>query len=88
VVVNIEQVGDAGPILNIMAVTLENISSVTTVARATISAVFRTAQIVAALPNVSYQNKVRYYPSIESACFLISAVLCLYLMCQQCLFAV
>lgn len=52
-----QKVGDAGPILDIMAVMLENISSITVIARTTIAAVFRTAQIVASLPNVSYQNK-------------------------------
>ncbi|KAJ6300460.1 hypothetical protein OIU76_021285 [Salix suchowensis] len=52
------KVGDAGPILDIMAVMLENISNITVIARTTISAVYRTAQIVASLPNLSYQNKV------------------------------
>lgn len=51
------KVGDAGPILDIMAVMLENISNITVIARTTISAVYRTAQIVASLPNLSYQNK-------------------------------
>ncbi|KAL9398373.1 hypothetical protein Peur_007334 [Populus x canadensis] len=51
------KVGDAGPILDIMAVMLENISNVTVIARTTISTVYRTAQIVASLPNLSYQNK-------------------------------
>ncbi|KAJ6747469.1 CYCLIN-LIKE PROTEIN [Salix koriyanagi] len=51
------KVGDAGPILDVMAVMLENISNVTVIARTTISAVYRTAQIVASLPNLSYQNK-------------------------------
>ncbi|KAB5519501.1 hypothetical protein DKX38_023820 [Salix brachista] len=40
------KVGDAGPILDIMAVMLENISNITVIARTTISAVYRTAQIV------------------------------------------
>ncbi|KAG6769203.1 hypothetical protein POTOM_024820 [Populus tomentosa] len=40
-----EQVGEAGPILDIMAVMLENISNVTVIARTTISTVYRTAQI-------------------------------------------
>ncbi|KAJ8437513.1 hypothetical protein Cgig2_027588 [Carnegiea gigantea] len=53
----VNKVGDAGPILDIMAVMLENLSHITVIARVTISAVFRTAQIVASLPNVSYQNK-------------------------------
>ncbi|XP_062117696.1 protein SEMI-ROLLED LEAF 2 isoform X2 [Humulus lupulus] len=51
------KVGDAGHILEIMAVMLENISTITVIARTTISAVYRTAQIVASLPSLSYQNK-------------------------------
>ncbi|XP_030515184.2 protein SEMI-ROLLED LEAF 2 [Rhodamnia argentea] len=51
------KVGDAGPILDVMAVMLENISTITVIARTTISAVYRTAQIVASLPNLTYQNK-------------------------------
>ncbi|KAL1822440.1 hypothetical protein ACET3Z_009218 [Daucus carota] len=51
------KVGDAGPIYDIMAGTLENISPVTLRARAALSAVYRTAQIIAPLPNRSYQNK-------------------------------
>lgn len=51
------KVGEAGPILDVMAVMLENISTITVIARTTISAVYRTAQIVASLPNLSYQNK-------------------------------
>ncbi|XP_058073685.1 protein SEMI-ROLLED LEAF 2-like [Magnolia sinica] len=51
------KVGDAGPILDIMAVVLENISTSTIVAKTTISAVYRTAQIIAAIPNLSYHNK-------------------------------
>ncbi|WZY91522.1 hypothetical protein YC2023_063851 [Brassica napus] len=53
----IKKVGDAGPILDAMAVMLENISAVTDVARTTMAAVFRTAQIIASIPNLSYQNK-------------------------------
>ncbi|XP_019082321.1 PREDICTED: uncharacterized protein LOC104699388 isoform X1 [Camelina sativa] len=52
-----KKVGDAGPILDAMATMLENISAVTNVARTTIAAVFRTAQIIASIPNLSYQNK-------------------------------
>ena len=51
------KVGDAGPILDAMAMMLENISAVTDVARTTIAAVFRSAQIIASIPNLSYQNK-------------------------------
>ncbi|CAA0829874.1 Uncharacterized protein SHERM_25387 [Striga hermonthica] len=51
------KVGDAGPILDVMASMLENISSITVIARTTIAAVYRTAQIIASLPNLSYKNK-------------------------------
>ncbi|KAJ4706418.1 ARM repeat superfamily protein [Melia azedarach] len=50
------KVGDAGPILDVMATMLENISTITVIARTTISAVYRTAQIVASLPNSTYQK--------------------------------
>ncbi|XP_020114991.1 uncharacterized protein LOC109728855 isoform X3 [Ananas comosus] len=52
-----KKVGDAGPVLDMMAVMLENISNTVSVARSTISAVYRTAQIIASVPNLSYQNK-------------------------------
>ncbi|KAG6397287.1 hypothetical protein SASPL_143453 [Salvia splendens] len=45
------KVGDAGQILDVMASMLENISSITVIARTTISAVYRTAQIIASMPN-------------------------------------
>ncbi|XP_048225629.1 protein SEMI-ROLLED LEAF 2 [Ricinus communis] len=51
------KVGDAGPILDVMAVMLENISAITVIGRTMISAVYRTAQIAASIPNLSYQNK-------------------------------
>ncbi|XP_015898982.3 protein SEMI-ROLLED LEAF 2 isoform X1 [Ziziphus jujuba] len=51
------KVGEAGPVLDVMAGLLENISTITVIARTTISAVYRTAQIVASLPNLSYQSK-------------------------------
>lgn len=51
------KVGDAGPILDIMAVMLENMSNITVMTRTLISAVYRTAQIAAAIPNFSYENK-------------------------------
>ncbi|XP_042048331.1 protein SEMI-ROLLED LEAF 2-like isoform X2 [Salvia splendens] len=51
------KVGDAGLILDVMASMLENIPSINIIARTTISAVYRTAQIIASLPNLSYQNK-------------------------------
>ncbi|XP_010523668.1 PREDICTED: uncharacterized protein LOC104801976 isoform X2 [Tarenaya hassleriana] len=52
-----QKVGDAGPILDIMAVMLESMSNITVMARTLIAAVFRAAQIIAAIPNISYQNK-------------------------------
>ncbi|KAJ9158809.1 hypothetical protein P3X46_024355 [Hevea brasiliensis] len=51
------KVGDADPILDVMAVMLENMPSITVMARTLINTVYRTAQIVASLPNLSYQNK-------------------------------
>ncbi|KAL6635235.1 hypothetical protein ACP70R_027906 [Stipagrostis hirtigluma subsp. patula] len=51
------KVGDAGPILDTLAVVLENISSATIVARSTISAAYRTAQIIASMPNLLHQSK-------------------------------
>ncbi|XP_059309283.1 protein SEMI-ROLLED LEAF 2 isoform X2 [Lycium ferocissimum] len=52
-----KKVGDAGPILDVMAVTLENISSIKVISRTTIAAVYRASQIIASMPNLSYQNK-------------------------------
>ncbi|RYR30680.1 hypothetical protein Ahy_B01g055435 [Arachis hypogaea] len=40
-----------------MAVMLENISNIIAISRTTVVIVYRTAQIVASLPNLSYQNK-------------------------------
>ncbi|XWS35528.1 hypothetical protein CRYUN_Cryun20dG0004900 [Craigia yunnanensis] len=51
------KVGDAGPVLDMMAVMLENMPTITLMARTLISAVYRTAQIMASIPNLSYQNK-------------------------------
>ncbi|KAL4587503.1 hypothetical protein LXL04_000374 [Taraxacum kok-saghyz] len=51
------KVGDSSPIFDIMAGMLENISSITVIGRTTVSAVYRTAQIVASLPNLAYNNK-------------------------------
>ncbi|KAK6255369.1 hypothetical protein QQP08_012864 [Theobroma cacao] len=51
------KVGDVGPILDMMAVVLENISINSIVARTTISAVHRTAQIISSIPNISYHKK-------------------------------
>ena len=51
------KVGEADPILDVMAVMLENISTITMTSRTTVYAVYRTAEIVATLPNLSYQKK-------------------------------
>jgi len=56
---NILQIADAGPVIDTMAVLLENMSNITVMARTLIAAVYRTAQIVASIPNLSYQNKAR-----------------------------
>lgn len=42
-----------------MAVLLENVPTAATVARATVSSVYRTCQLVASIPNLLYQKKVR-----------------------------
>ncbi|KAI3936086.1 hypothetical protein MKW98_015845 [Papaver atlanticum] len=52
------KVGDVGPILDMMAVVLESIPTANTVvSRSTISAVYRAAQIISTVPNVSYNMK-------------------------------
>ncbi|KAL5543379.1 hypothetical protein UlMin_007163 [Ulmus minor] len=53
----IHKIGDAGPVLDVMAVMLENMTTITVMARTLVSAVYRTAQIVASIPNLSYENK-------------------------------
>ncbi|KAI3788224.1 hypothetical protein L2E82_00981 [Cichorium intybus] len=51
------KVGDSSPIFDIMAGMMENIPSITVIGRTTVAAVYRTAQIVASLPNLAYNNK-------------------------------
>ncbi|XP_062114862.1 protein SEMI-ROLLED LEAF 2-like [Humulus lupulus] len=53
----IHKVGDVGPVLDKMAVMLENMSSIVVMARTLVSAVYRTSQIAASIPNLSYENK-------------------------------
>lgn len=55
------QVGDASPVFDMMAVMLENVSSIAVMTRTLISAIYRTAQIVAFIPNWTYQNKARWH---------------------------
>ncbi|KAL0556538.1 hypothetical protein IC582_005052 [Cucumis melo] len=52
-----KKVGDAGLILDMLAVVLENIPSNNISARATVSAVYQTALTVSSIPNVSYYKK-------------------------------
>ncbi|KAK9078734.1 hypothetical protein SSX86_002791 [Deinandra increscens subsp. villosa] len=52
------KVGDVGPILDTMATVLENIPSSATMARANISAIYRTAQVISSIPNKTYLRKV------------------------------
>ncbi|KAE8681831.1 hypothetical protein F3Y22_tig00111303pilonHSYRG00020 [Hibiscus syriacus] len=59
-------VGDAGPILDAMAVMLENIPNITVIARTTICVIYHTAQIIASIPNPSYLNKMKVYLVIPS----------------------
>lgn len=51
------KVGDASPIFDIMAAMLENISSIKVIAQTTVAAVYRTAQVIASLPHMAYNNK-------------------------------
>ncbi|KAL2921015.1 Protein EFR3-like protein B [Bienertia sinuspersici] len=51
------KVGDVGPILDMMAVVLENVPNNNVVARTTVFSVYRTAQIISSLPNVAYHKK-------------------------------
>lgn len=52
------KVGDAGPILDMLAVVLETISTNVVLSRTTASAILRAAHIVSVVPNVSYHKKV------------------------------
>ncbi|XP_020586388.1 uncharacterized protein LOC110028750 [Phalaenopsis equestris] len=51
-----KKVGDVGLILDMMAVMLENLPT-STMARTTMSSVFRSAQMAASIPNLSCKNK-------------------------------
>ncbi|CAK9310283.1 unnamed protein product [Citrullus colocynthis] len=52
-----KKVGDAGLILEMMAAMLEKLSNIPVMAKTLISTVYRTAQIVASIPNLVYQDK-------------------------------
>lgn len=47
-----------GPVLDMMAMVLENIPATGILARTTVYAVYRTAQIISSVPNISYCGKV------------------------------
>ncbi|KAK1412920.1 hypothetical protein QVD17_34524 [Tagetes erecta] len=51
------KVGDASPIFDIMAAMLENLPTVKAVSQTTVAAVYRTAQVIASLPHMAYNNK-------------------------------
>ncbi|KAL8098183.1 hypothetical protein AgCh_031087 [Apium graveolens] len=51
------KVGDVGPVLDMMAVVLENIPVTGVLARTTVYVVYRTAQIISSIPNVTYYKK-------------------------------
>ncbi|KAK9059084.1 hypothetical protein SSX86_021703 [Deinandra increscens subsp. villosa] len=51
------KVGDVGPILDMMAVVLENIPASASLSRTTMSALYRTAQVISSVPNISYHKK-------------------------------
>ncbi|CAL0322107.1 unnamed protein product [Lupinus luteus] len=51
------KVGDVGPILDLMAVVLENVSTNTIIARTTISAAYQMAKLITSIPNVSNHKK-------------------------------
>ncbi|XP_023746980.1 protein SEMI-ROLLED LEAF 2 [Lactuca sativa] len=51
------KVGDVGPILDTMAVLLEKLPISSAMARPSISALYRTAQVISSIPNITYSRK-------------------------------
>ncbi|KAI3723549.1 hypothetical protein L2E82_35202 [Cichorium intybus] len=51
------KVGDVGPILDTMAVLLEKLPISAAMARPSISALYRTAQVISSIPNITYSKK-------------------------------
>ncbi|XP_071732443.1 protein SEMI-ROLLED LEAF 2 [Rutidosis leptorrhynchoides] len=51
------KVGDVGPILDMMAVVLENIPANASLARPTMSALYQTSQVISSIPNLAYYKK-------------------------------
>lgn len=72
----VKQVGDASPIFDVMAGMMENLSNITVIARTTVAAVYRTAQIVASLPNIAYNNKATTNTQILSNINMYEIKLC------------
>ncbi|CAJ1955562.1 unnamed protein product [Sphenostylis stenocarpa] len=68
-----KKVGDIGPILDLMAMALENIPITTITARSTISAVYQTAKLITSIPNVSYHNRASVDNLIANDFFKCSA---------------
>ncbi|OVA04592.1 hypothetical protein BVC80_1713g22 [Macleaya cordata] len=57
--------GDMGSILDTMALVLEKVPTTAVVARATMLALYRTAQIISAIPNLSYRKKASLLSFLE-----------------------
>lgn len=55
-----------GPVLDMMAVVLENIPVTGVLARTTVYVVYRTAQMISSIPNVSYYKKVFKTPLLNT----------------------
>ncbi|KAI3503996.1 hypothetical protein L1887_32540 [Cichorium endivia] len=51
------KVGDVGPILDLMAVVLENIPATASLSRTTMSALYWTSQVISSIPNIAYYKK-------------------------------
>lgn len=67
------QIDDIGPVLNTMAMLLENLSSRSSISRSTISSIYSTARIIAAVPNSSYQNKAMQMEThFDYFCYLLT----------------
>lgn len=63
------QVGDIGPILDMLAVVLESLPPTTLVARSSIYAVYRTARVISSIPSLSNDKKASIVIAI--CCFIV-----------------
>ncbi|KAJ0095207.1 hypothetical protein Patl1_17172 [Pistacia atlantica] len=73
--VYVRQIGDAGRILDLMATMLENISTFKVMSKTLIAAVFRTGQIVACIPHLSYKDKARAQLKFQLWCDFYDCIL-------------